>query len=359
MLLGGRANGFHTAMRGPGSGSLWFRYAVKGADQGLDYRLSTGLRSDVSGLREWVGGSSWSWTDRLEAGQPVEQITRIRRPAIPFGDIGGRELSFIFITSIDPNSGGSDFWALGDHAWVETRTQTLSPIAHHSDAHAAIRDLLVLSRWHEETARVVGIQRPDDPLMTLDGRNHGPKWLDVVEAGPRGEPQERHWHLIPYEDIGPEGVVRWFALRDLFSRALDPVITSSGLLGVTGSTHLAQVGPGLEALGFLLLHIRDGLPVKQAGDTRLAARLDRVLHDVSTVLPFDTEGWSQGFADVYNALKHANRAAPDDIDVLNAWREGVLLTRAWVALELGVPPELVKERLETDPQRYPYEPVPE
>lgn len=42
------------------------------------------------------------------------------------------------------------------------------------------------------------------------------------------------------------------------------------------------------------------------------------------------------------------------MDVLNVWRESVMVVRAWVALELGVPFNHVKERLAADPQRNEY-----
>lgn len=37
-----------------------------------------------------------------------------------------------------------------------------------------------------------------------------------------------------------------------------------------------------------------------------------------------------------------------------SWQESVLITRAWVAIELGVLPSSVKARLADDPQRVPY-----
>ncbi len=76
--------------------------------------------------------------------------------------------------------------------------------------------------------------------------------------------------------------------------------------------------------------------------------------DVDECVPFDTGAWPTRFAAVYNSLKHANREAPEVVDVMNVWREGVLAVRAWVALELGVGRATVAERLRNDPQRYPY-----
>ncbi len=87
---------------------------------------------------------------------------------------------------------------------------------------------------------------------------------------------------------------------------------------------------------------------------RLKARFDRILEDVGDTLPFDGPAWAKRTADVYNGLKHANRVAPDPVDVLNAWRESVMVVRAWVAVDLGVSIEDVKQRLAEDPQRHAY-----
>src|SRR5690606_24546741 len=142
-------------------------------------------------------------------------------------------------------------------------------------------------------------------------------------------------------------------LRDEFSRAIDPVITSIGLRGTTANTMLAHTGPGLEALGYLLI-LRDTGSKKRARESTLRQRFERILEDLSDCMPFDTADWAERTADTYNGIKHANRDEPDALDVLNAWRECVLVVRAWIAIELGVEAKLLKDRLLRDPQRHRY-----
>lgn len=141
----------------------------------------------------------------------------------------------------------------------------------------------------------------------------------------------------------------WLALRDGFSRALDPVISSMDLRSATPNTLLAHTGPGLEALGYLLM-LRDGMEERTAGKANLRSRLGRILHDLGDCLPFDGPTWVEATVAAYNGLKHANRAAPDEVDVMNAWAESVMVVRAWVAAELGIAVEEVKERLSADRQ---------
>ena len=97
--------------------------------------------------------------------------------------------------------------------------------------------------------------------------------------------------------------------------------------------------------------LRDGVAEKAAAIASLKDRFDRVLKDVGESLPFDGSTWASNTIAAYNGLKHANRAEPEPIDVLNAWRESVIVARAWVAVELGIPIEDVKQRLAEDPQR--------
>jgi hypothetical protein len=196
--------------------------------------------------------------------------------------------------------------------------------------------------------------RQDDPLRTLDGKEHGDQWRTVVVADDDREPPPIGYrpHLIEYQDLESDGIARWIGLRNEFARALDPVITSMGL-AATPNTLLAHTGPGLEALGYLLL-LRDGASQKRAAGATLRERLERVLVDVGGTLPFDGTAWASKTVETYNGLKHANRQAPEEVDVVNAWRECVLAVRAWVALELGVSAEQVTARLSNDRQRHPY-----
>lgn len=100
--------------------------------------------------------------------------------------------------------------------------------------------------------------------------------------------------------------------------------------------------------------LRDGTPKKDAKGAPLKTRLERILADLDDCLPFDRQAWVISTCATYNGLKHANRKEPDPVDVLNAWRECVLVARAWVAVELGISHEKIKERLSNDPQRHAY-----
>lgn len=213
----------------------------------------------------------------------------------------------------------------------------------------------MISRWHAESCVEVFALRADHPLVTLDEREHGEQWRAIVVADDdrASQPSSGRLHLIRYEELREAGILQWITLRDEFARALDPVISSIELRGATANALLAQAGPGLEALGYLLM-LRDGVTERNAARASLQVRFERVLESVGDTLPFDGPTWASNTIAAYNGLKHANRAQPDEVDVLNAWRESVVVARAWIATELGVPSEKAKDRLARDPQRSPY-----
>ncbi|BCW60315.1 hypothetical protein StoSoilB20_36620 [Arthrobacter sp. StoSoilB20] len=177
-------------------------------------------------------------------------------------------------------------------------------------------------------------------------------WRKAIDsrAPARKEESRRFEHLILWDELGAEGLARWIKLRDEFARAVDPAVSSLYLDGVTIGVELTQVAIGLEALGFLLFIRKDGLPESQAKYVSYQQRLDRIVKEVPGLLPFVDAGWSKRMADTYNALKHANRQLPQTVDIANCWREGVLLFRVWIAVELGADPEKLRERIARDPQ---------
>ena len=354
MLIGCQASSFHTKIRGPGSGTLWSRAAILGVRHDVDFEHPNGMQSDITGLRSWLGSSSWD-ENTTHGYKSTETVIRsLLLPDLRIGECAGLQLTFQFNWSTSRENGG-DRLVLTDDARCVTRGDGPVSWENHLKLHYAVRDLLVLSRWHRESCHEVFALHLDDPLESVDGQTHGEQWREVVvpDTAKQTAPRKRRAHLIEYEDLGPAGVLRWIHLRDEFARALDPVISSIELKGTAANTFLAHTGPGLEALGYLLL-LRDGVSSTQAGKATLRRRLERILEDLNGCLPFDGEKWVSSTCKAYNGLKHANRDKPDWLDVMNSWRECVLVVRSWVAVELGVSTETLKQRLSIDSQRHPF-----
>lgn len=244
-------------------------------------------------------------------------------------------------------------------AWTSTRieliddthAQTLASEAMswdaHLDLHMGVRDLILISRWWPESCTPQRAHRADDPERSHDGEIIGPSWRDVVTADEVAElPTHHRLHLIPFEELGIEGLHKWFELRDRYSRALDPLITHIGLGKLPPTTRLAHLGPGVEALGYLL-DLEDGTRATQAAKKSLRWRLGRILDDIGSVVPFDAEEWIDTTVKAYNGVKHANRAWPEVTDVAAALQQTVMAMRAWVALRLGIAADPLRAKLDS------------
>ncbi|MBD7949918.1 ApeA N-terminal domain 1-containing protein [Oerskovia rustica] len=354
LLVGCFPRGFHSNVMGPGSGTLWARAAIMGVDGDVNFERPHGMQTEISGLRAWLGITSWQEEFDRADGHRRARLRSQHTPDIGLGEHGGVSLCFRPGWRIAHEDGGDRRIV---HDLVHCVTRGGDPLAwdEHQQLHRAIRDLLVLSRWHAESCVVSRVLHKDDPLRTMDGKEHGEQWRDVIvpDDSPAVPPSGFRDHLLRFAELKEEGIGCWIALRNSFARALDPVITSLDIRKASPSTMLAHTGPGLEALGYLLL-VRDGKSERVAGSATLRERFDRILADLGDCLPFDGPTWAADTAKAYNGLKHANRAEPDPVDVLNGWRSSVMVVRAWVAIELGTPAVDVKARLARDPQRHPY-----
>lgn len=344
-LVGCWPRGFHSDFSA-GTGRVWAHFAVMDVHDDTDFLQVDGIRSEVSGLREWLRVSSVS----EEIDPPSRTITLVGKP----GDeiVVTPELRFVPTWST-ARPAGEDSVLLRDFVECQTRSSTPGSWEDLTETHRGVRDLLVLARWRRETSTVTLVTRNDDPIVTLDGEEHGHQWRNVAVAH-REEPPAPvsgyRPHLMEFDEIGgAAGVARWLKLRDEFSRALDPIVSDRYLQQVPAATHLAQIGPGLEALGYLLLKNRDGVGTQAAKDSPLRTRLDRIASDVDGAVPFDAATWAAEMTSAYNGIKHANRKLPPELTLLNRWRESVVVVRAWVALELGTPAPVAKRRLELDP----------
>ncbi len=321
-----------------------------GVREDTEFDRPHGVQTEISGLREWLGVTSWEEVQEKSDGTRKYILSSLDTATLNVGEHSGMALDFRSGWGLTHEE-GTDRRVLLDLLRCTTRSAEPLDWDVHLQLHRAIRDLLVLSRWRDESCIAVRALREDDPITTLDGLSHGDQWREVVVSDDERKPAPKGHlpHLVQYQDFGVEGIGRWIALRDHFARALDPVITSSNLRNATPQTRLAHTGPGVEALGYLLM-LRDGMGSSKATGATLKARFDRILADVGDCLPFDGPTWAEQTVATYNALKHANRTLPDDVDVLTSWAESVMVVRAWVALELGITMDVVKSRLAVDRQ---------
>ena len=344
-LLGCHKGGYTTNLGGPGTGRVLVQEAVFGAPAPVDFDSVAGLRSTVSHLRSWVRAHSWV---HEEDSSGALAYRKELSEDIDLGVWGGVQMALqpvaIVKEPIDP-----DEIRLGSSLWVQTTTTEPAEWATHLRAPKALRDLLVISAWSDENVMTYSVLHPEDKVFGTRST-----WRLVASSRVRDDPPfaERR-HLVTYEELGIRGLRQWFELRDRFQRAIDPIVSSISLRSASPAAVLAQVGPGLEALGYELLQ-RDGMGSKEASGVSFAGRARRILDDIGDLLPFESAGWGDRAASVYNGIKHANRQLPDDLQILNVERECTLIVRAWCAQELGVDSSVLRDRLREDPQAAPW-----
>lgn len=351
-LIGCRNAGYHTNHR-IGSGRVHVGAAVLAAPS-MAHAKVMGMRAEISGLRAWLGTSAISQTTGFDknTGRFLSAEIRVVIPEVI--DVPGSKLVLRPAINRTPKDGAL---LIEDIVWVEHKTEEEASWRQHQVAMRAVRDLLAVSRWRDESLVPVSVARPEDSIEGGAPETERQQWWREVVDSRAPEPKEetrRHEHLIRWEDLGPKGLARWIKLRDDFARAVDPAVSSIYLEGVTVEVQLTQIAISLEALGYLLFMRKDGAAESKAGGISFKGRLNRILQDVPELLPFVDATWSQRMADAYNSVKHANRDFPQTVDVANRWREGALLIRAWIANELGVEYKKLQERITRDPQIHPY-----
>ena len=221
----------------------------------------------------------------------------------------------------------------------------------HLRVHAAVRDLVTVATWLPEHFMSHHASRSDDPEVSLSGTIlPGRRWNEVVTVATGVEERVRRSptpHLFRFEDVGVEGIAKWVELRNRFARAVDPILSTRYLDGITAEALVAQVGIGLEALGFYLSEGK--LSRKQRKELPFRERLEIVADAVNVDLPFDSNEWVSRMTRAYNTTKHVNRGRRVEyLELVTMARCSQLVFRLWVGSTLSVSSELLKASAEID-----------
>ena len=266
------------------------RTAVLGAHVGVDYSRINGLRSSITGLRQWVKQSSLNTTVKTSAGGRVEERDyTLRSPTdITLSDISDTRLTFLW-----HEEKHGDVTEIHDECQVESLCNDRCGWDKLERYHRAVRDLLNISSWCVHDRSVTQVLRTDDPKRLMSGRPYQENWCRVVRAeqGKHSLPKRINY-FIQYADLNGEGFTAWFELWENYSRAIDPFVSSLDLQRVTIEVQVAQCGIGLEALGYLL-YLEDGEDVQKANRHCFKDRLLRIAKDLGSDFPIDTDAWAQ------------------------------------------------------------------
>ncbi|MFG1621168.1 hypothetical protein [Kribbella sp. NPDC049227] len=333
-----------------GLGILSADYALIGALGANRYSRINGLRSEIEGIGAWVGlGSLDSERIFTEDGRLKTVSLHLRSPE-PLRV--GRQLNLTIRPAYRYGPGEHpDETTINERMLVETRVSSPRDWEDHLCLHSAVRDLIRVSAWRSFNFQDHEATRDDDPLRTIDGTSHGRQWykVDTFRTGmaPKSSTSGHIGFLFSFDDIGPTGVAKWMRLKERMSRGINPILRLLELREATIETHFAQLGIGLEALGFTLA--RDaGLSIEKAGNESFELRLRRLAADCPGSFPIDEDAWVTDMRRLYNSVKHANRALPEPSELFKAYWESLLVFRYWIAGRLGLRKSALKANLRID-----------
>jgi len=195
------ARRFHANFGGPGSGTLWACAAIMGVREDKEFDRPHGLQTETSGLREWLGVTSWE--ERHETGDGSHKVilSSLEPRKLKMGEHAGAALDFRSGWGVAPET-GQDRRVLLDHLRCTSRSVEPLDWDGHIQLHRAIRDLLVVSRWRDESCIEVRALREDDPLTTLDGESRGEQWREVVVSDDERELAPKGYHPHPMNRPG-------------------------------------------------------------------------------------------------------------------------------------------------------------
>jgi hypothetical protein len=105
---------------GPGTGFVWARYAVMGVDKNIDFGALHGLRTEVTGLRSWLGLTSVS-ENQVWPTKETPHVATFTATSADDIDLGGEPTTrFVPVWLVTREE---DSKTITDAVWCETRTK--------------------------------------------------------------------------------------------------------------------------------------------------------------------------------------------------------------------------------------------
>lgn len=335
---------------GVGAGRATVDFAVLGAHDAGAFKSIHGLRSEVEGLGTWVNLRSLTQDRELdEEGRLATAHLKLDSPpSIRIGTSPRTEIRPAY--SYGPGE-HPDETVIRERMLVQTLSRTEADWWSHLDRHLAIRDLVRLATWQRLNFISHDATRNDDPIRTLDGKGHGRAWRPVSTTR-TGQTATTFTvrafdYLFHFNDVSRAGLTRWLNFHQGEPRIVQPVLRLLELEGASLETHLAQLGMGLEALGYFEA-LESGVSKTKARNEKVGDRLVRVVDRLASTLPFDRNAAAADVAKVYNSVKHANRTMPSTNEMLLGYYKGVQIFRGWAMDLLGIRLSVASKLMEHD-----------
>lgn len=320
-----------------GVGLIGVDYAVLGATSAKNYSSINGFRSEIEGLGTWMNLRSLQ-TRRTSDDQGRLKSVEMKLESPEAMSIH-RNLNLKVVPSFQYGPGSHpDETVINERMYVESLVKTSRSWSDHLNSHVALRDLLRVAAWRQLNFLSHKATRDDDPLRTADGTGHGRDWYEVRTFRTKvvDKPSEGSVDfLFSHTDLPNNAISKWIRLSTSMSRGIDPIIKLLELERARLDTAFAQLGIGLEALGYMIA-LENGVSKKKSGDQNFEQRLRNIWNDTRVQPQFDGDKWIAETTRVYNSVKHANRTPPKYKELHdNLWRS-ILVFRFWIAGRLEV-----------------------
>lgn len=350
-LVGCRWNGansllYSSSSPSSGAGQLTADFAIEGATKATNYSKINGFRSEIDGLGHWLNLWAHDTTiTRRRNGGPVTVTTSTEFPP----DIHlSRKLNLsATVTGTAPTPHPASEVRFTRRAFLQTYTKDRRDWITHIRMHRDIRDLLRIAVW--KPIKFLSHQATSDNEKIHFGNNPTPQsqWREVrtVVTGIGPDIWTDHERpLFIFADIESTGLRKWLTFVNQNRRGIAPFLRLLDIRDGTIDEHVTQLGIAFEALGYQAF-LSSGASEKRSDKKTLAQRIHKICDGTSDCLSAIPKTFAQDFADGYNAVKHANRPEPEAGALVQNYRLGVKIIRAWIALKIGVPRESINARL--------------
>ncbi|GEK19870.1 hypothetical protein CXY01_03900 [Cellulomonas xylanilytica] len=345
----GRSLGTSASSLGHSEHRIRYYRAVSAGARGVDYASVNGMQSSTDGLAAWAQRTPVTQEVRWEeASKGVVELTiRARNlDGVPLGGPLGLELTTSYTHSPEPTGG-----VYSISTALEVRTRSAEPVAWdtHASAHRMIQDLMCLVYGQACSARIGSVMHEDDQeTAPTDERR---LWRDAYQPtfgrSSRGATTltDRVRPLFYLSDTKPDRVSTWLSEYALWSRPTWIGVTPLFHQDLPVESRLLHIAVALEALGAAIAQ-RDRVPPARTFTRLLTSIIDSIGFAPSAVVGSESiDGWCRAFNAAYKGVKHADNALPDALDAYERAKQGLTLLRCWLAVELGVSPEVLQTNL--------------
>ncbi|MCS5734947.1 ApeA N-terminal domain 1-containing protein [Herbiconiux daphne] len=351
-LQEGRSAGASASTLAHSEQCIRYRFAIAAGSNDVDYSKINGLRTEVEGLARWTRMTSVETRLHFKDGEGVTGLELLAKnqPDHVLGGAFDLRLTTSYSHQPQPKNG---VFTITDRLTVETRTRSRRSWNDHSAQHRMIQDLMSLAYAFPCAAVMRSAMRHDDQPMDIrkDKRRW---WPDAFEPtfgrgdGLHDSLDDRE-PLFYLDETDPARVSAWLTGFQKWSRPTWIAVTTLFQRNSTVESQLLQIGVALEALGYAIW--RQAHPTSKKAPSY--PDLLKVVTDAVGIASAATYGkakradlWRDRFNRAFKGAKHADNAAVTSNEAIERARQGFVLIRCWLALELGVSKTLLRKRLD-------------